>query len=462
MDLPFAQTPEDLGINGDALQRIRKWQDHLVSSKRLPFTQVVIGRRGKVAYFETTGFQDVNAGIAATPDTICRLHSMSKPITSCALMMLYEEAKFLLTDPVHLYLGERWHKKNMAVYKAGDADSGWTTEPCRRSITIRDVLCHTSGLSYGFDAMGVVSKVDGIYAKLGLGWPKDSHGLLLADFVDRLAEAPLQCQPGSAWHYGYNTEVCGRLVEVISGQPLDQFLRERLFGPLRMPDTGFAVPPEKQDRFARTYMRAGTKASMFQTKPGSGRHMVGLKDITHSTDGRAVSRYAPGARFLEAGGGLVGTISDYARFAQMLLNGGELDGRVVLSRKTIEWMSINHIPDNKDMSAFAKNSGGYSEGLRSWLQDGVGFGLGFSVVMDAARSGQIGSVGTLAWGGAASTAFWCDPMEDLFVVFTTQFMYRDEQGMPLREWLGSLVYGCLTVGRDPSGSSLLRQGASKL
>lgn len=455
MDLPFASAPEEVGFDSKALQRLVRWQQHLYDSKRLPFTQIVVGRKGKVAHFSTVGQRDVKAGIAAEPDTICRMFSMTKPITSCALMMLYEEGRFLLSDPVHLYLGPKWHKKNMTVYKSGDAETGWSTEPCKKQITVRDVLCHTSGLTYGFDMKGLLNKVDGIYTKVGLGLDWNKTDVLLAEFVDKLAEAPLQFQPGSAWNYGYNVEVSGRLVEVLSGQPLDEFFQERILRPLRMVDTGFAVPPEKRNRFARLYMREGGLAVMGGASPGVGRDAVGLKDITEKSDSK---RYTAEYKFFEAGGGLAGTISDYARFCQMLLNGGELDGKVVLSRKTIDWMTVNHLVDNSDMSTMVKNAGGYAE----TAQDGVGFGLGFSVVMDPAKSGQINSRNTFSWGGAASTLFWCDPMEDLFVVFTTQLMYNDPLVMPLRFWLGNLVYGCLKGDRDPSRSRTLALPQSKL
>jgi len=445
MDLPRA-SPESLGISSERLRRVVAWQQRLCDEQLLPFSQVVVGRRGRVCHFSTVGQRDLQRGLVAEPDTISRIFSMSKPIVSVALMTLYEEGRFLLSDPVHLYLGERWRKASMRVYVSG-GPSDFKTEPCSKSITIRDVLTHTSGLTYGFDQAGIANKVDAIYARLAILQPGVQKNLTLGEFVEKLAEAPLLFQPGSGWNYGYNVEVVGRLCEVLSGMPLDDFLRQRLFVPLRMPDTGFVVPESQWHRFAELYMRAGGRAEMLTSSPGEGRGRKGLKQISSKLS----ERYQVGKfKFQEPGGGLVSTASDYARFCQMLLNGGELDGERVISRKTLDWMTLNHLDADRDMRQMLA-SAGYSE----TAQDGVGFGLGFSVVLDPALSKQITSTGTFAWGGAASTLFWCDPMEDLFVLFMTQFMYRDNLVMPLGAWLSQLVYGCLCDDPDKARRSLL-------
>jgi len=450
LDLPSAR-PEDVGFNSQSLQRIVRWQQHLFDTKRLPFTQVVVGRKGKVCHFSTVGQRDIQAGIAAEPDTICRMYSMTKPVTAVALMTLYEEGRFQLGDPVHLYLGEKWRKKNMKVYKSGDAKSGYSTDPCERTVTIRDVLCHTSGLSYGFDADGIANKVDGIYNQMGIA---QRHGdkMTLAEFVDKLPEAPLQFQPGSHWSYGFNLEVVGRIIEVISGQLLDEFFKERIFKPLRMKDTDFVVPSDQRHRFARCYMRAKQAKG---TKP---RDRTGLVDITDGVDAKEM-KFTPAWKLFEPGGGLVGTVSDYARFAQMLLNGGELDGQVVLSRKTVEFMTVNHLPKNQDMGTMFHNAG-YTG--RDTEGSGAGMGLGMSVLMDPPKSKLISSTGTFDWSGAASTHFWCDPKEDLFCVFTTQFFGSDPLAMPLRSNLSQLVYGAMRGDLDPSRERMLPVPRSKL
>lgn len=433
-------------MSAERLQRIVAWQQRLCDEELLPYSQVAIGRHGRVCHFSTVGQHDVKEGLAATPDTISRIFSMTKPVVSVALMTLYEEGRFLLSDPVHLYLGERWKKANMRVYTSGGPDA-FKTSPCMRSITISDVLTHTSGLSYGFDRKGVVNKVDPIYAKAKFLGSKVRLNQTVAEFVENLAELPLLFQPGASWNYGFNVEVVGRLCEVLSGMPIDEFLRHRLFVPLRMRDTGFAVPDDQWHRLAANYMRAGGEAGMMVSSPGEGRGRKGFFQFPAAWD---VGYKAGVSKFQEPGGGLVSTTSDYARFCQMLLNGGSLDGAQVLSRKTIEWMTVNHLDSDRDMKQM-QAAAGYAE----TAQDGVGFGLGFSVVVDPARSKQLQSAGSFSWGGAASTLFWIDPAEDLFVVFMTQFMFRDDLVMPLRSWLSQLVYGCICDKPGEARRSLL-------
>mmetsp|Transcript_7398 Transcript_7398/g.9675 ORF Transcript_7398/g.9675 Transcript_7398/m.9675 type:complete len:293 (-) Transcript_7398:688-1566(-) len=283
--------PEEVGISRERLDRIKEWQEKLVDEEILPFTQVLIARNGKPVYFESTGWQDVAGRRPAERDTISRIYSMSKPISSVALMMLYERGLFQLTDPVHMYLGEKWKKKNMRVFVEGDAVDGYKTEPCKKSITIHQVLTHTSGLTYGFDMAGIQNKLDQIYHAEGLYAPKEGHDMRpLAEFVDKLAELPLLFQPGSAWNYGFNVEVVGRLVEVISGMPIDEFMKEYIFKPLRMVDTSFIVPNTKMHRFAKFYMRKGAPKGMITANPGQSPR-TGLHPL------RGGSKWLSGSKF---------------------------------------------------------------------------------------------------------------------------------------------------------------------
>lgn len=433
--------PESVGLDSARLQRLVEWQQRLVDEEIVPFSQVVIGRHGRVAHFSTVGFQDAKEKTPAKPDILLKMYSMTKPITCVGLMTLYEEGRFLLTEPVHKYLGPKWKRRNMCVFESGDVSS-YTTVPCEKDITIRDLMAHTSGLTYGFDSKGVLNKVDAVYAKQ----LKGREGWTLEVFVDKLAELPLLCQPGSAWNYGFGIDVCGRLCEVLSGEPLDVFLEQRVFGPLRMTDTHFKVPDEKLHRVAQLYMPKGASASLATGPPPN--PAKGLTDITK------MMGFGGGNTLLEGGGGLYGTASDYSRFALALLQGGELDGQRVLSRKTVEYMSINHLPGNVDLAQFV------FPGFLEVNRDGQGFGLGVSSTIDPAKAGQVCSSGTFSWGGAASTFFWCDPREDLFVVFTTQLIFRDDMRTPLRNWLNNLVYASLCDRPDSRRSAVLPVSAA--
>eukprot|EP01065_Artemidia_motanka_P048260 TRINITY_DN7735_c0_g1_i1.p1 TRINITY_DN7735_c0_g1~~TRINITY_DN7735_c0_g1_i1.p1 ORF type:complete len:349 (+),score=76.04 TRINITY_DN7735_c0_g1_i1:424-1470(+) len=330
----------------------------------------------------------------------------------------------------------------MRVLVPGSYSNGsYKTVACDHSITVFMLLTHTSGLSYGFDATGEFNQLDKIYCdnKIPARGAISRAASPLGQWVDALAEMPLMFQPGAHWNYSYSTDVVGRLVEVVSGQPLDAFLQKRILGPLRMVDTSFFVPESKRGRFCRNYMRKGVKPGMLSQGSVKGEDR-GLEDITDAP-GLGGPRYrdVDGA-FLSGGGGLTGTARDYMRFAQMLANGGELDGELILSRKTVEWMTSNHLRKGPTpVDIISMTVGGYSE----IVGEGVGFGLGVSVTVDVPRTKMMGSPGLFGWGGAASTQFWVDPQEDLCVVFMTQHMYRDDTRMPLRSQLNSLVYATL-------------------
>jgi CubicO group peptidase (beta-lactamase class C family) len=370
--------PEEVGLSSERLKRINKVMQGYVDEDKLSGLVTMVARRGKIAHFECFGLMDKESNKPMQPDTIFRIYSMSKPITSVAVMMLYEEGHFQLNDPVSKFIPEF---KNVKVF-VKKTDTGIEVADTKRQITIRDLLVHISGLAYG---LGKDTVVDEMYQKEKmLKWDET-----LEEKVQRLVKLPLANQPGSTWRYSISVDVLGYLVEVISDKRLDVFLEERIFKPLGMEDTGFYVPVEKIDRFATIYKAA--EADSF-----------GPDDTLFWGD------FSKLPRFLSGGGGLVSTANDYMRFCQMLLNGGELDGVRLLSRKTVELMTANHLTDEL-----------IHEGN---MTDGYGFGLGFGVLLDVAQSESLGSEGEYTWGGAASTGFWIDPEEELIGILMTQLM----------------------------------------
>ncbi|NLO81336.1 MAG: beta-lactamase family protein [Xanthomonadaceae bacterium] len=413
-------SPEAAGLCRKRLQRITRWMERQVELQRLPGISVLVQRHGRIGYFEAVGQRDVEAGLPLTADTMFRIYSMTKPITSVALMTLYEEGLFQLDDPLAKFLPAF---ERMQVLTGGDADNP-QLEPARELITIRQLLTHTAGLTYGFMH---ATPVDALYRKHKIVFPgaKDP----LAAIVDRLATLPLLAHPGNIWSYSVATDVLGRLIEVISGQPFDRFLHQRIFEPLGMVDTGFHVPPEKLDRFAVLYGPPGSEGMGLQPtrapnelrpEPQPGLKLLDPRDGTFAKPPVAPS----------GGGGLVSTMSDYLRFCRMLLNKGELDGERLLGPRTVDFMTANHLPG--DMASMGQSR--FSEAP----MEGVGFGLGFSVMLSPARAQTIGSVGEYAWGGAASTGFWIDPLEDMIVILMTQLM--PSSTWPLRRELHSLVH----------------------
>jgi len=400
-------SPEEVGLASERLARIdRHLESRYLDRKKIPGALTLVARRGRIAHLSTLGMMDLERGRPMTRDTIFRIYSMTKPITSVALMTLYEEACFQLDDPVHKFIPE-W--RELRVYETGNIPD-FITRPVERPMTIRDLLTHTSGLTYGFMQR---TNVDRAYRRLGIG---DRTGTL-GGMIEKLAELPLEFSPGTAWNYSHSTDVVGYLVQEISGQRLDRFLQERIFDPLGMTDTAFWVPPEKLDRFASNYSRNPDKTLRIE-------------------DDAQASAYSQVPTFFSGGGGLVSTARDYLRFCRMLLEGGRLEGARILGRKTIELMTLNHLPGGRDIAAL--NVGG---GFSQVSYEGVGFGLGFSISTDLARAQSIGSPGEYAWGGAASTAFWIDPSEELIVIFMTQLM--PSATFNFRGQLKSIIYPAL-------------------
>ena len=383
-------TAGNTGISIDALARL---DQHLLSRyiqpEKIAGCLTLISRHGETAHLSAMGSMDRERNKPMATDTIFRFYSMTKPITSVALMQLHEQGMFQLTDSVSRYIPQ-W--RNLQVMTGGDWPN-FETRPADRPMSMRDVLSHQSGLTYGF----MEGQVERAYNKADVYQAGSMEGRDLQSMIDRLAELPLKFSPGDNWNYGVSTDVCGYLVETISGQRFDEYLQEHIFDPLGMEDTGFDVPPEKIDRFAANYER------------GPDRQLRLLDDP-------ATSNYAEPQTFYSGGGGLVSTAHDYHRFCQMLLNGGERDGARLLGPKTIELMTMNHLPNGDDLSECALGS--FSE----TANDGIGFGLGFAVLQDLPRTQNVGSIGEYYWGGAASTIFWIDPVEDMIVIFLTQFM----------------------------------------
>jgi CubicO group peptidase (beta-lactamase class C family) len=354
---------------------------------------------------------DLERGKPMRDDTIFRIYSMTKPITSVAIMMLYERGHFQLNDPVWRFIPQ-WH--DLQVYQAGVVPNFMSQAPLR-AMTIRDLLTHMSGLTYGFMNR---TNVDHAYRRLGVsgaapGMRADNAAENLEDMVDRLARIPLEFSPGTRWNYSVSTDILGHLVEVISGQRFDTFLKQHIFDPLGMTDTGFVVDETNVPRFAANYQRSADKRLV-------------------CTDDPEDSIYIRPRSMLSGGGGLASTAGDYLKFTRMLLNGGELDGARILGRKTIEMMTCNLLPDNEDLTRWAL--GTFSE----TANEGYGFGLGFSINLGPSRTSTIGSAGEYAWGGAASTIFWVDPAEQLIVIFMTQFM--PSATFNFRGQMKSLVY----------------------
>lgn len=395
-------TPEDVGLSSDRLARVDDAMRAYVDKGKLAGVQTLISRRGELVHHDCYGTTDVEAGTPVTPDTIYRIYSMTKPITSVGLMMLYERGDFLLENPVHRYLPEFTDQQ---VWVGGTAEEP-QTRPAARPVTIHDVLTHLSGLTYGFHHQ---HPLDEMYRAQQLGDfttpPYD-----LAEGTVRLAELPLLFDPGTRWNYSMSTDVCGRLIEVISGQPLDEYLQERVLGPLGMVDTAFHAPESELGRCSTLYGR-------------------GADGRVHRVAGPR--RMIEPPTFLSGGGGLVGTGRDYLRFCHLLLNGGELDGVRLLGPRTVDYMARNHLPDGKLLNQMGQST--FAESA----MEGTGFGLGFGIVEDAAALQNLATEGELSWGGAASTAFWVDPLEEICVVFMTQLL--PSSTYPMRRQLRTAV-----------------------
>lgn len=395
--------PGEVGFDAGRLARIDRHFERYVDDGRLPGWLAVVSRRGKVAHVASYGHRDRENDLPIEHDTLFRIFSMTKPITSVAAMMLYEEGAFELKDPVHRFIPSF---RNLRVYRSGSVNAP-VLEPTTEPMRIWHLLTHTSGLSYGFHHL---HPVDALYRKAGYEWGSPK-GLDLAAVVDQWAELPLVFQPGSSWNYSVSTDVLGRVVEVASGQSLDDFFRTRIFEPLGMTDTRFHVPEDDLGRLAALYVPDGDR-----------------KAVRFDALGRVTTQ--PPA-FVSGGGGLVSTAADYHRFTQLLLGRGQVDGVRLLGDRTVRYMTRNQLPGNLDLEHFGQS------GFAETAFDGVGFGLGFSVVLDAAAGKVPASEGSFAWGGAASTAFWVDPREEITAVFLTQLLPSSTH--PIRPQLQQLV-----------------------
>ena len=395
------------GFSKARLARIDRFLDEkYVAAGRLPCAQFLLARNGEVVHQTILGQQDPERGVKLAEDTVYRIYSMTKPITSVALMQLVEEGVVALDDPVARHIPE-W--KDLGVFSAGTGP--YLTTPPSRPMQVVDLLRHTSGLTYGFQNR---TNIDAAYRKLKLEAMHGEHDL--EAMIQMLAKLPLEFSPGEAWNYSVATDVCGYLVQKLCGKPLDQALQERIFDPLKMVDTGFHVRDDQRARFAACYDAA----------PGG---KLKLQDDAQK------SPYLAPPKLLSGGGGLVGTAADYMRFATMLVNGGELDGARILAPKTIELMAANHLPGGKDLTELSRSL--FSESTNA----GVGFGLGFATVFDPPQTLIPCSYGEFYWGGAASTAFWVDPVEQVTAVFMTQLL--PSSTYPIRRELRTLTYSAL-------------------
>ncbi|MGB0112536.1 MAG: serine hydrolase domain-containing protein [Ilumatobacteraceae bacterium] len=397
------------GFAPDRLARIDRHFQGYIDDKKLTGWHIAISRGGKIVHSSTSGHRDVASGAPFTDDSVVRMFSMSKPITSVAAMMLYEEGAFELKSPIAKWLPEF---ADTPVYKSGSFLAP-VTVPQSEPIRVWHLLTHTSGLTYGFHNNHVT---DAIYRRNGFEWG-NPPGADLAECCRLWGQMPLAFQPGSEWNYGVSTDVLGRLVEVVSGMPLDEFFRTRIFEPLGMTETDFHVHEDCVDRAATLYVR----------NPATGEAVPAPDPMGRLVDSRPT--------MLSGGGGLAGTAHDYMRFAHMLRNRGELDGVRLLGSRTVDYMTRNHLPGNADLEAYGRPL------FAETSFDGVGFGLGFSVVLDSAANKVLRSAGEYSWGGAASTIFWVDPTEDIVVLFLTQLL--PSSTYPIRSQLNQLVQQAL-------------------
>jgi CubicO group peptidase (beta-lactamase class C family) len=406
---PTPASPESAGMSKAAFDRIEAHLKHrYVDAGRFPGTQLLVYRRGKIVHSAVQGFADLERKAPMKDDTIFRIYSMTKPITSVAFMMLFEEGRVALDEPVHKYIPE-W--KDLGVFDAGTRPA-FLTKPPSRPMQIVDLLRHTSGLTYAFQQR---SNVDAAYRELKIGEIEKAG--TLQSMIDELAKIPLEFSPGEAWNYSVSTDVIGYLVGKISGMPFEQFLQERIFDPLGMTDTGFFVPPEKAHRLAACYSADGKGGMTLQDDP-------------------TTSSFLSPPSLISGGGGLCSTAADYLTFARALLNRGELGGVRLIGPKTLALMTSNHLPGGRDLTEMSRSL--FSEATYA----GIGFGLGFQVTVNPSLTLIPGSAGEYGWGGAASTAFWIDPAEELIAIFMTQLI--PSTSYPVRRELRSMVYAGIT------------------
>ncbi|KCZ47423.1 serine hydrolase domain-containing protein [Hyphomonas pacifica] len=401
--------PHDVGLNADRLDAIPEYfQEHYLDSGKLPCVATLVSRGGEVALEDYSGTTELGAGKPIGPDTIFRIYSMTKPVTSLAAMMLFEEGKLRLDHEVSRYIPEF---ADTQVFDSGNRED-YTTRKPDREITLLDLFTHTSGIPYGFLMQ---DETDALYRKHKISETKET----LLEMSKRIAGLPLAFSPGERWCYGHSIDVLGAVVEIVSGQPLDEFFRERIFGPLGMEDTDFWVPEDKIDRLMACYSK----------HPITG-------EVTESDGAGAASKlFSKRPTLLNAGGGLVSTVRDYHRFCLMLMRGGTLDDARIISPKTWEFMRQNHLPDGKTIKDMGDKT--FSEAR----MEGNGFGLGGSVLVDPVASMQPSSQGNFSWGGLASTFFWIDPVEEMIAIQATQMIPSGTY--PIRPQLQQLVYAAV-------------------
>lgn len=401
--------PSSLGLDPNRLARIETHFARYVDDGRLPGFHITVSRGGHLAYSSKYGHADVENNKSIEDDTVYRIYSMTKPICAVAALMLWEEGLFEMHDQVKWFIPSFGNQK---VFRSGTLTAP-RFEPVSEPMEMWHLFSHTAGLTYGF----VYSNpVDQMYRNAGFEWGTPP-GATLAEICDKLAELPLMFQPGAEWAYSMSIDVLGRVVEVLSGMTLGEFMKKRIFDPLGMTDTAFYCAPEKQDRLAALYV----------PNPNDNRRRI-LNDA-----GGAGATKVPTADL--GGGGLVSTTADYLKFAEMLRSGGELNGVRILSPRTVSFMASNHLPNNADLTAYGRPL------FAETTFDGVGFGLGVSVTTDPVKAKVPGSVGDYGWGGAASTNFTVDPKEDLVYMVMTQLM--PSSTWPIRSQLKQLVHQAL-------------------
>lgn len=387
--------PESVGMSAERLARIAPTLRDYIERGEIAGAVTLVARHGRVVKLDTAGYADVDAKVPMRPGTIFRIASMTKAVTSVAVMVLVEQGKLLLSDPVSKYLPAFSNPRIVAPTADSGRRAADSLVPAKRDMTVRDLLTHRSGLAYSFIDKGPVGTA---YRKAGITDGIATTDLTLAENVDRIGRQPLSFEPGAKWQYGISTDVLGRVVEVVSGQPLDRFFTDQIFTPLRMKDTYFYVPDEKRARLAVPYTRKDGKLQPMRDVERFGNLQIG------GVEWRGSRNYFSG------GAGLFSTAADYARFLQMLLNGGELDGVRVLSPKTVELMTASATGDLSP----------------SPVAPGVGFGLGFAVITDLGLSGAYGSLGQYSWGGIYYSLFWVDPKEDMIGVLMAQRYPNDD------------------------------------
>jgi CubicO group peptidase (beta-lactamase class C family) len=407
---PTPASPESAGMSRAGLDRVEAHlKNRYIDAGRFPGTRLLVYRRGKVVHSTVQGFADVERKVPVKDDTIFRIYSMTKPITSVAFMMLVEEGRVALDEPVHRYIPE-W--KDLGVFVAG-VTPAFLTRPPARPMLIVDLLRHTSGLTYAFQLR---SNVDAAYREKKIGEVEKAG--TLQSMIEDLAKIPLEFSPGEAWNYSVSTDVIGYLIGKISGMPFEQFVQQRILDPLGMNDTGFHVPADKAHRLAACYS-ADVKAGNFTLQ-----------------DDPATSSFLSPPSLFSGGGGLCSTAADYLTFCRALINGGEVGGVRLIGPKTLHLMTSNHLPGGLDLPGLSRSL--FSEAS----YNGIGFGLGFAVTMEPAKTLIPGSAGEYNWGGAATTSFWIDPAEELIAIFMTQVL--PSSAYPVRRELRTLIYSAIT------------------